>query len=194
MGSGYPDPVKVFPAGDGRRIVMLSSVLDAMYARRSIRKFAEGAVTDAQVELLLKAAMAAPSAGNRQPWHFIVVRDEETRRKIVESHPHARMALEAPVVIIPCGQPDLSFEDRPAFWIQDVSAATENLLMAAVALGLGAVWCGIYPNEERVVEARAILGIPEGVIPLCYVPVGVPGETKEPRTQYDEERVHRGRW
>jgi nitroreductase len=168
--------------------------LGNLFSRRSIRKFADGTITDEQVELLLQAAMAAPSAGNRKPWHFVVVRDPATRRKIAASHPYAQMAIDAPVVIVPCGQPELSFADRPAFWVQDLSAATENLLLAAVALGLGAVWCGVFPNQERVIEARAILGIPEDVIPLCYVPVGVPGEDKEPRTQYDAGRVHRETW
>jgi nitroreductase len=171
-----------------------SPALDNLFARRSIRKFVAGDVTDEQVGLLLQAAMAAPSAGNRKPWHFVVVRDPELRARIAQSHPYARMAEQAPVCIVPCGEPGLSFADRPGFWTQDVSAATENILLAAVALGLGAVWCGVYPNEERVVEARAILGIPEDVIPLCYIPVGVPDEHKEPRTQYDAERVHRDRW
>jgi nitroreductase len=173
---------------------MPTLALGNLFARRSIRKFDNGPVTDEQVELLLQAAMAAPSAGNRKPWHFVVVRDPETRRKIAASHPYAKMAVEAPVVIVPCGQPELSFADRPAFWVQDLSAATENILLAAVGLGLGAVWCGVFPNEERVVEARAILGLPDEVVPLCYVPVGVPGEDKEPRTQYDAARVHREAW
>jgi nitroreductase len=173
---------------------MPTLALSNLFARRSIRKFDQGQVTDEQVDLLLQAAMAAPSAGNRKPWHFVVVRDPETRRKIAASHPYAKMAVEAPVVIVPCGQPELSFADRPAFWVQDLSAATENILLAAVALGLGAVWCGVFPNEERVVEARAILGLPGDVTPLCYVPVGVPGEEKEPRTQYDGARVHRETW
>jgi nitroreductase len=173
---------------------MPSPTLDILFARRSIRKFAPGDVTEEQVQTLLQAAMAAPSAGNRKPWHFIVVRDSALRDRIAASHPYAKMAVEAPVCIVPCGKPELSFADQPGFWTQDVSAATENLLLAAVALGLGAVWCGVYPNEERVVEARAILGIPDDVIPLCYIPVGVPGEDKEPRTQYDQERVHQDRW
>ncbi|MFO7698748.1 MAG: nitroreductase family protein [Anaerolineae bacterium] len=168
--------------------------MENLFARRSIRKFKDLTVTDEQVDMLLQAAMAAPSAGNRKPWHFVVVRDLDVRRRIAASHPYAKMAIEAPVVIVPCGEPELSFSDRPAFWIQDVSAATENILLAAVALGLGAVWCGVYPNEERVIEARAILGIPEGVVPLCYVPVGVPAEDKEPRTQYDAHRVHHESW
>ncbi len=173
---------------------MLELTVKNLFARRSVRRFADQPVTDDQVTLLLQAAMAAPSAGNRKPWHFIVVRDPETRRKIAESHPFAKMATEAPVVIVPCGDPGLSFADRPAFWVQDVSAATENLLLAAAALGLGAVWCGVYPNEERVSDARGFLDIPDGIIPLCYVPVGVPAEEKEPRTQYDAERVHNEAW
>lgn len=173
---------------------MPSLAIDNLFARRSIRKFQDMPVTADQVEVLLQAAMAAPSAGNRKPWHFIVVRDLETRRRIAVSHPYAKMAIEAPVVIVPCGQPDLSSVDRPAFWTQDLSAATENILLAAVALGLGAVWCGVFPNEERVIEARAILGIPKDIIPLCYVPVGVPAEEKDPRTQYEAARVHYETW
>jgi len=165
-----------------------------LFARRSIRKFADAPVTDDQVQILLEAAMAAPSANNSRPWHFVVVRKRETREAIARSHPYAKMAVQAPVVIVPCGEPGPSFPQRPGFWVQDVSAATENLLLAAVGLGLGAVWCGVYPNEDRVRDARSILHLPESIIPLCYVPVGVPAETKEPRTQYDPSRVHYETW
>lgn len=168
--------------------------IENLFARRSIRQYTDEPVSDEQIRILLEAAMAAPSAGNRKPWHFIVVRDRAIREQIAASHPYAKMAAQAPVCIVPCGQPSLSFADRPDFWIQDLSAATENILLAATALGLGSVWCGVYPNQDRVVEARRILGIPEDVIPLCYVPIGHPAEHKEPRTQYDETRVHWERW
>jgi nitroreductase len=168
--------------------------VEGLKSRRSIRQYTDEPVTDDQVKQILEAAMAAPSAGNRKPWHFIVVRDTELRARIAEAHPHARMVRQAPVCIVPCGQPSLSFADRSAFWIQDLSAATENILLAAKALGLGSVWCGVHPVEERVREAREILGIPEDVIALCYIAIGHGAEDKEPRTQYEEDRVHHDRW
>jgi nitroreductase len=168
--------------------------IENLFARRSIRQYTGDPVAEEQVTLLLEAAMAAPSAGNRKPWHFVVVRDQALREQIAASHPHAKMVRQAPVCIVPCGQPSLSFADRPDFWIQDLSAATENLLLAATALGLGSVWCGVHPVQERVREAREMLGIPEDVIPFCYIAIGHGAEEKEPRTQYDEERVHRDRW
>ena len=168
--------------------------IDNLFARRSIRAFTGQPVTPEQVTMLLKAAMAAPSAGNRKPRHFIVVTDPKVKQALTEVHPYADMLLEAPVGIVVCGEPSLSFPDRPDFWIQDVSAATENLLLAAVGLGLGAVWCGVYPIQERVEGFRRILGAPERVVPFALVPVGHPAEKKEPRTQYDPLRVHTNRW
>ena len=134
--------------------------------------------------------MAAPSASNRQPWHFVVVTDLGTRAALAESHPYAKMLLQAPLCIVPCGDPGIS----DAYWVQDVSAATENILLAAVGLGLGAVWCGVHPRAERVAAVREVLGIPEGIVPFALVAVGHPAEAKEARTQYDAARVHRGRW
>jgi nitroreductase len=168
--------------------------IDDLFARRSIRQYTDEPVSDEDIQALLEAAMAAPSAGNRKPWHFVVVRDAALREQIAASHPHAKMVSQAPVCIVPCGQPSLSFADRSDFWIQDLSAATENILLAATALGLGSVWCGVHPVQERVAEAREILGIPDDVIALCYIAIGHGAEDKEPRTQYDEERVHWDRW
>lgn len=165
-----------------------------LFARRSIREFTNEPVTAEQVTMLLKAAMAAPSAGNRKPWHFVVVTDPAMKAALTQAHPYADMLLQAPVGIVVCGEPGLSFPDRPDYWIQDVSAATENLLLAAVGLGLGAVWCGVFPIQERVEAFRHVLGIPERVIPFALVPVGHPGEEKKPRTQYDARRVHTNKW
>ena len=168
--------------------------IDNLFGRRSIRRYTGQEVTEAQVELLLQAAMAAPSAGNRQPWHWLVIRDQAMREALAATHPYAGMLPQAAVCIVPCGEPARSFPDRSDYWIQDLSAATENLLLAAHGLGLGAVWCGVYPVAERVDAARELLGIPEGVIPLCFVAIGYPAESKEPRTQYNVQRVHRERW
>ena len=168
--------------------------IDNLFARRSIRRFTDQPVDAEQIDMLLKAAMAAPSANNSKPWHFVVVTDAAIRAALAEAHPYARMASESPVCIVPCGESGLSLASRSGFWVQDLSAATENILLAATGLGLGAVWCGVYPVEERVAAVRRVLGIPERVVPFALIPVGHPAERKEPRTQYDRERVHTERW
>ncbi len=117
-----------------------------LFARRSIRSFTTEPVDPAQVELLLKAAMAAPSAANRKPWHFVVVTDAKVRQALAQAHPHAAMVAEAPLALVPCGEPSLSIPGRQDYWIQDLAAATENILLAATGLGLGSVWCGVRPG------------------------------------------------
>lgn len=173
---------------------MQTLTIDDLFARRSIRKYTGEAVEPEKIELLLKAAMAAPSAGNRRPWHFVVVDDKEILSVLAEGHPYAKMLNQAPLCIVPCGEVDLGKQGRTGYWIQDLSAATENILLAAVGLGLGAVWCGVFPGEERVEVAQRILGLPEYIIPLAYVAVGHPAEQKPPRTQYDASRVHTNGW
>ena len=169
--------------------------MDAMQAilgRRSIRKYRQGEVNDDMVRQLLEAAMSAPSAGNEQPWHFIVIRDREILNSIPSIHPYSRMLREAALGILICG--DLKQEVYKGFWVQDCSAATENMLIAAHALGLGAVWLGFHPLEERVTAIRQMLSIPEHVIPLCIVSVGWPAEEKPPAGRFREERVHYDGW
>lgn len=161
-----------------------------LFARRSIRQFTGEAVSAEQIEMLLEAAMAAPSASNRCPWHFVVVTDPAARTALAATHPHAKMLTQAPLCIVPCGDPGIS----DSYWVQDLAAATENLLLAATGLGLGSVWCGVHPRAERVEAAREVLGIPRGIVPFALVAIGHPAEAKEPRTQYDAARVHRERW
>ena len=169
---------------------MSNPLIDTILRRRSIRKYADTAVSETDVRSLLEAAMAAPSASNRQPWHFVVVDERTTLDRLAEAHPYGKMLFEAPLCIAVCG--DVSVSEQ--HWVQDCSAATENLLLAVTALGLGAVWLGVYPNEERVAHVRRILGLPESVLPLNLISIGHPAETKEPRTQYKDARVHRDRW
>ena len=169
---------------------MAKELIDTIYSRRSIRRYTEEPVSEEQIKTLLEAAMAAPSASNRKPWHFVVVTERETLGRLAEAHKYAKMLHEAPVCISVCG--DQSVSER--FWVQDCSAATENLLIAATALGLGAVWCGVYPSQERVEAIGKILGIETPVVPLNIIAVGHPAEEKEPRTQYDEGRVHIEKW
>jgi nitroreductase len=164
--------------------------IDAIFARRSIRQYTGKTVIKAQLMKLLEAGMAAPSSRDRKPWHFVVIEDRATLDRLAEAHPHGKMLSTAAAAIAVCGDTNLS----PDFWIQDCAAATENILVAVAGLGLGAVWLGCHPREERVSAIRDILGIPGHVGILSLISVGHPGETKEPRTQYDEERVHHEKW
>jgi nitroreductase len=134
--------------------------------------------------------MAAPSAKNRQPWHFVVVRDKETLTKLSEAHPYGKMLADAEAAIAVCGDMNVA----PDYWIQDCSAATENILIAVAALGLGAVWLGCHPRPERVTAIRGVLSIPEHIGVLSLISIGHPAEKKEPRTQYDKSRVHSETW
>jgi nitroreductase len=165
---------------------------DPVLQRRSIRKYTADAVPDELVTTLLRAAMAAPSAGNQQPWQFVVIRERATLRAVTEFHPYAAMLGHAPLAILVCG--DTRLEKWPEFWPQDCAAATENLLIEAQALGLGAVWLGVYPLVERVDGMRELLGIPTHVTPFALVPVGRPAATKAPGDRFDAGRVHFERW
>jgi nitroreductase len=159
-------------------------------ARRSVRRYTDQAVTEEQVNALLSAAMAAPSASNRRPWHFVVIRRRETLNALAGGHPYAKMLYQAPLCVAVCGDPSVS----AAFWVQDTSAATENILLAATGLGLGAVWLGVHPDTEREHLVSEILGLPAGIRPLCLIAVGQPAEHPPARTQFDAERVHQERW
>lgn len=166
--------------------------IDIILNRRSCRVFGNNSVTDEQVNQLLKAAMAAPSAGNEQPWHFVVIRNKETLNKISAIHPHAPMAKDASVAILICGDPSLEYHKD--YFVQDCSAATQNLLLAAHALGLGAVWCGVHPRKEREKELRDLLNIPEKIVPFSLVPIGEPMEKKPPANRFLSARIHLEGW
>ena len=160
-------------------------MLDFIKARRSIRKYTSEPVTDEQIQTLLEAAMAAPSASNRQTWEFVVVRDAGLCKKLGQVHQWADMVAEAPVVFVVCGRANDS-----RHWIEDCSAATENLLLAVTALGLGAVWIGIHPDRDREAHVQRTLRLPDVWRTLCLIPVGHPAETKPPRTQFNSAKVH----
>jgi nitroreductase len=165
---------------------------DPVLARRSIRKYTDEPIDDATVERLLRAGMAAPSAGNQQPWQFIVIRDRATLTRIAEWHPYARMLPTAPVAVLVLG--DSSVAKWAGMWPQDCAACVENMLIEAESLGLGAVWLGVHPLPERESALREQLGIPEQVVPFAIVPFGRPAEHKEPSGRYDETRIHHERW
>ena len=151
--------------------------------------YTDEAVSEGELQNLLEAGMAAPSASNRKPWRFVVVSDRETLDALAVAHPYGKMLARAGAAIAVCGDPGIS-----SWWVQDCSAATENILVAAAALGLGAVWLGSHGNPEREEAIRAVLGIPDEIGVLSLLSIGHPAEQKEHRTQYDARRVHKNRW
>jgi nitroreductase len=171
---------------------METPALDAILSRRSIRKYTDQPVADELVTGLLRAAMAAPSAGNQQPWEFIVVRDRSLLESISLSQPYAGMTRDAQLAIVICA--DVSREKHPGFWVEDCAAATENLLLAAHGAGLGAVWLGYYPVEERVEKMRQLFGLPQTIVPFAIVPLGYPAEQPAPADRFDATRIHHERW
>ena len=171
-------------------------VFSVIAARTSVRKFDPSReVDEALVEKLLRAAMCAPTARNMQPWEFVVVRDPAVLAELARGLPYSRIGNGARLAIIVCGNLEIGLQGREReFWVQDCSAATENLLLAAKALGLGAVWTAIYPADDRIAHARKTLGIPAHVMPLNAVPVGWPAENPPPKDKWKPERIHRDRW
>ena len=167
--------------------------LEALRTRRSVRKYVPDPVPEEHVRLLLEAAMFAPSAANQQAWHFVVVDDRGLLDRIPAFHPYCAFIRQAPLGMVVCG--DLRRERFGGlFWVQDCSAATQNLLLAAHALGLGACWLAVYPIEERVAGLRKLLGLPDHLVPLNVVSVGRPAEPLRSASRYDPARVTRNRF
>ncbi|MHA1168123.1 MAG: nitroreductase family protein [Candidatus Hodarchaeales archaeon] len=166
--------------------------IEALLTRRSIRKFREGTVTEDNVKEILKSAMHAPSAGNQQPWQFVVINDRKILERIPSVHPYSKMVRQASLAILVCG--DKRLEKHEGYWIQDCSAATQNLLLAVHALGLGGVWLGIYPRKDRVSGMKKLLNLPDEVTPLSLIPIGIPGEEKQDVNRYLKERIHYNNW
>jgi nitroreductase len=172
----------------------LNAKLSAFWGRRSIRVYSSRSVPDEMVSDLLHAAMAAPSAAGGDPWRFIVVRDSDMLRRIAAALPHGRMLSSAAAGIVVCGDQAAAHDRQLSYLLQDCAAATENLLLAAHLLGLGACWLGVHPRESRIAALRTLLGIPQAVVPVCVVALGYAAERKEPRTRFRSEHVHRDQW
>lgn len=166
--------------------------LETINTRRSIRKYEDRPVPDDVVAEILKAAMSAPSAGNEQPWHFIVIKKRDILDQIPKFHPYAKMIRNAPLAIAVCA--DLELEKHRGNWISDCAAATENLLLAAHAMGIGAVWTAVYPRRPRIEGLRKLLGIPGNVMPLALVPMGYPGQENIAENRFKPERIHYNAW
>jgi len=166
--------------------------VDAVITRTNVRRYSDQALSQDNVRKLLHAAMAADSAGDERPWHFVVIEDQGTRERIPSIHPFAHIVLQAPLAILVCG--DETLQKHTGFWVQDCAAAVENILIEAQAIGLGATWLRIYPIEGRVQNFRKLLDVPPHVIPFALTAVGYPAEQNSPNGRYDPLRVHFDRW
>lgn len=166
------------------------AVLDNIATRTSVRDYEARPVEKEKVEKMLRAAMAAPTAMNKQPWHFVVVDQRNVLDALAGANPYAKMLKKAPLAIVVCGNTDKMIEGGGRdFWIQDASAATENLLLAAHAMGLGAVWTGAYPSEERCISICKVLSLSDNLIPLNMIVVGYPAEQPQPKQKFKEENI-----
>ena len=177
--------------------------IETILARKSVRSYTDQKLSQDQIETLLKAAMAAPSGMNMQPWRFVVVTDQEVKDAL--AGPRGGMISQAAAVFVVCGQTTMMMRpfgqpdaepvatDNPN-WTADCAAATENLLLAAEAIGLGAVWTACYPYPERMVSVHEALGLPEDVSPYCVVPVGYPAGDEQPKDKWKPENIHYDRW
>jgi nitroreductase len=163
--------------------------LRIIFSRRSIRQYTAQPVSEEEITSLLQAAMAAPSGSNRRPWHFVVVTDRSTLKHLAAAHPYGKMLAHASVAIAVCGDPATS-----KWWVQDCSAATENILLGVAGLGLGGVWIGCHGAPDRERAVGRILDVPDTIRVLSLISIGHPGEDKDPRTQYDATRIHKDRW
>lgn len=164
----------------------------AIFTRRSIRLYMPKPVPRELVTDVVRAAMYAPSAGNERPWHFMVLTDRAILDEIPRFHPYAAMLKHASVAILVCG--DIPLEKHKGYWVLDCAAATQTLLLAAHAKGLGSVWCGVYPTEDRVANLRKLLNLPEHIVPFSLLPLGFPAEVKPPVERFDPLRVHDNQW
>ena len=181
------------------------SAIDTIMTRASIRSFTGEPVSREQLETILKAGMAAPSAINIQPWRFVVLTERERIDAIFGEGRRGEMFRSAGAVIVVCGQtvalrkpfgkPDAPEEEwENIFWHEDCSAAAENILLTAHALGLGAVWTAGYPAEDRYKPVAEALGLPKDVLPLCVIPIGVPAENPAPKDKWKPDNIHWEEW
>jgi nitroreductase len=167
-------------------------IIEGLLTRRSIRKYKSGTVNQESIDRILEAAMHAPSAHNHQPWHFIVINDRSILMAIRAFHPYADMLKDAALAILVCG--DKNIDNNVGYLIQDCAAATQNILLAAHGLDLGAVWIGIYPREERIKKIVDLMVLPDEILPVSIISIGIPGEQKTTQDRYKKERIHLNKW
>lgn len=167
-------------------------MLDAIRNRRSIRKYQDKPVPAEKLEILVRAAMQAPSARNTQPWEFVITQDRDIMNRIPDFHPYAGMVPSAGAVILVCGNREL--QEEIGYILEDCSAAIQNILLEAVNQNLGAVWLGVYPREDRIQGMTSLFNLPEHIVPIALVSLGIPGEIKEFDDRFTREKIHRDHW
>ncbi len=168
--------------------------LEAIFSRKSVRNFTGEEVSDEQINILLRAGMSAPSAVNMQPWEFIVVKKKETLNAMADNLPFAKMMEKAGACIVVCAIPELAHRKLKEYAIIDCTCASENILIAVEAIGLGAVWTAVYPNIDRIEFVRKLLGIPKNVIPLNAIAIGIPTGEDLPKNKYKPQKIHYEHW
>ena len=175
----------------GKDLTALNETIKTIHQRKSVRHFTNKEVTKEQLEAIVRAGMAAPTAINAQPWQFLVVTDKDLKAKYAEGNRQADMINSCQALVVVCGDMTIGNERSRAYWDQDCSAATENILLAVESLGLGAVWTGVYPGEDRIKLVKERFGLPENIIPLCVILVGHPdGDIDKPKDKWKPERLH----
>lgn len=168
--------------------------IENIMTRASVRRFTNRPVAKDTMDIVLKAGMAAPSAVNKQPWEFVVVTDRAVLDELMKAHPYSNLKTAAAAIIV-CGNMDRTLEGvEREYWVQDCSAASENILLAAHALGLGAVWCGVYPMQERIEPIKTVLGLPANITPLNIIAMGYPAADPAPKDKWDAGKVHYQKW
>lgn len=171
------------------------SAIENIMTRSSVRSYTDKPIDKDTTEILLRAAMAAPSAGNKQPWRFVVVDNRDILEYISENFPTMSMARHSQLAVIFCGDMKATFEaEGKDYWIEDVSASSENLLLAAHALGLGAVWCGIYPLSDRIDKFSKLLHLPSDIIPLGCICLGYPARESHVINKWNPDFIHYNTW
>ena len=162
----------------------MNDTLKTIFSRKSVRTFKSEPVPKEKLELLVRAGMAAPTAVDKRPWEFIVVTDRAVLKQLADALPFAKMADKAAAAIIVGGDVRKQWGGKDSdYWIMDCSAATENILLAAESMGLGAVWTAVYPEESRIRTVRQILGLPSHIVPLNLIPLGVPAGREKPKNK-----------
>lgn len=170
-------------------------VINTILNRKSVRQFLDKPVEKSKIDLILRAGMSAPSARNRQPWKFVVVDDKDLLMKMGNELPYAKMLMEAPLGIVVCGDiRDVEDTTAQTFWVQDCCAAVENILLAVEALDLGAVWTACYPKKDREDIVKKNINLPEGIIPLCVIPIGYPRDKQYPVDKWTESNIVYNKW
>ena len=165
-----------------------------IFNRRSVRKFEEREVPAEMLQDLLEAGMAAPSAVAKDPWHFIILRDKAKLNRLADLLPHGQMLRHAGAAFVVCGDIRLAHDQQESYLLQDLSAATENILLAANSLGLGTCWLGVHPRPERMEGIKKLFRLPDNIIPMCGIAIGWPKEPPPARTRFNPDRVHQGEW